>query len=76
MPIRQRGVPTSVRVLRGGGPMDLRTVARKTADAHGFGSIMYADVDAVLEAAAERGEVRIKTDAEDYRERVWEAVGG
>jgi hypothetical protein len=64
----------SVQILREHGPMDLRCVTRETAVRLQAGSLMYADVDAVLRAAAIRGEVRVLAERGDYRECVWEAV--
>jgi hypothetical protein len=67
------GTAPSVTVLRERGPMDLREVTRQTAIRLGA-SIMYDDVDAVLEREREAGRVRIAADAGGYRNRIWEAT--
>lgn len=62
----------SVAVLREHGPLDLREITRYTAKRLGM-SVMYEDVDAVLQRECEDGHVVLVVDAGDYRNRIWEA---
>lgn len=70
----ERQVPPSVQVLReADGPLGLRAICERTARRTGVTS-RYEDVLAVLEAARDRGEVRLVHDALDWRDQAWEVI--
>jgi hypothetical protein len=67
-------LPVSVEILREQGAMNLMELTRQTAMKMKLGSVMYADVESVLEAACARGEVTVKEHHDDRRLTIWEAV--